>query len=346
MKALMLHSENSAVGYYRIWQPAKYLKKTGWEIARTPDEHKVMPIDGKGSYEELLQGSDIIVMQRPDNPDLLALLPAMRDHADAPYVFEIDDNIYDVSEASSSYKYWYPGSPLIEIAEMFMKDANAITVTTQELADVYSRHNKNVYILPNYQDPDVWKVDKPEHHPDRLIIGWAGSDTHYDDLKMIWKPIKKFLRNYPNAIFKVIGANCDFLQDHQQVRIITDWVHVSEYPQTLADFNFDIGLTPIVNRPFNLSKSNIKWQEYSMLEVPTIASNVGPYKCIDHGKTGFLANDDLTWYHNLTKLADDVELRKRIGKQAKQKVLKDYNIKSKIGLWNDTYRKIIRDYKS
>jgi glycosyltransferase involved in cell wall biosynthesis len=138
-----------------------------------------------------------------------------------------------------------------------------------------------------------------------------------------------------------MGTLPDFLKDIPGVEFRTDWVHVSKWQEKLAELNFDIGLVPVVQRPFNEGKSNIKWQEYSMLEIPTIASRVGEYKEIEHGVTGYLANSEAEWYHNLTKLADDAQLRKTIGKQAKQYTLEHHNISKRIYDWDTAYRTII-----
>ena len=344
----MSHSEDSAVGYYRVWQPAKYLEKIGWKVIQTDRKAKLIPIEGKNSWSSMTKGADLFVLQRPEQAESVALGLALRDHFNIPYVLEIDDNIYDVASNSVAFKFWNPntleGQSRIEIAEMMMQDADALTVTTEGLKEAYSKLNKNIYVLPNYQDLDFWKAKtKPSEH---LTIGWAGSATHYDDLKMIWRPIKKFLRNNKNARFKVVGVNADFLKDHPQVEIDMNWVYIDNYPEALASYGFDIGLIPIVNRDFNLGKSNIKWQEYSMLEIPTIASNLGEYKAIEHGVTGFLANDDTMWLHYLEKLADSPELRKTIGEQSKQKIINDYNIEKRIHDRDNTYRTIIDNFKS
>lgn len=349
MRALMAHSEDSAVGYYRIWQPAKYLEKIGWDIRMTEREPKDRPIEGKGSWDELGKGCDLMVWQRPEQVENIALFLAMRDIHKAPFIFEMDDNIYDVAKSSTAYAYWNPntieGRTRIQVVEMIMQDANALTVSTEELKSVYSHLNKNIYVLPNYQDTDFWQGAKRKQE-DKLVIGWAGSSTHYDDLKTIWRPMKKFLRYHKNAIFRVVGVKADFLVDHPQVEISTDWAYIDDYPKKLASYNFDIGLVPVVNRPFNLGKSNIKWQEYSMLEIPTIASNIGEYKQIEHEKTGFLATEEYQWLHYLELLADSPELRKTIGRQAKQKVVNDYNIEKRIYERDHIYREVIDRFKS
>lgn len=344
MKATMLHSENSAVGFYRVWQPAKYLKRIGWDVATVDDEMHTVKVDGENGMEGLIKGSDIIVAQRPEHVENVALFMAMRDVCNAPFVFEIDDNIYDVARSSIAYQHWYPGSPRILTVELLMREANAITVTTEELKRVYSKFNKNIYVIPNMQDPEWWDIKKKKSK--QFTIGWAGSATHYDDLKMIWRPIKKFLRNHKDARFKVVGSNCDFLSGHPQVDIVTKFAGIRDYPQYLADLAFDVGVIPVVNRDFNLGKSNIKWQEYSMAGIPSIASNIGEYKEIEHEVTGLLAGDSDSWLLNLERLYDDKQLRDDLSNTAKQYILKNLNIKERIGEYDRIYRNIIKQYKS
>lgn len=351
MKALMLHSEDSAVGKYRIWQPAKYLEGLGWKIGRLPDGPVKMKVDhveeGDGCWECLAEGSDIIVMQRPDEPNSVAMAMALREQYDCPLVFEVDDNIYDVAKSSTAYQYWFPGSPLIEIAEMLMREADALTVSTPALVETYKHLNQNIFVLPNFQDLDDWShIEAPPLQPDHtpIVIGWQGSSTHYDDLKLIWKPLKKLLRNYPNVEFHVLGLNADFLEGHKQVKISTRWAHPSKWPSRLAKLGYDIGIAPVVDRDFNWGKSNIKWQEYSMLGIPTVASKVGEYREIEQGVTGFLASNDNEWYFHLEQLIKHAELRKKVGENAERYVKNHLTMKMNVHLYDEAYKQIIDHY--
>lgn len=364
MTVLLIHSEDSAVGMYRIWMPGKYLPKTGISVRRLPNESANLPNDREigrttknkemrktfkkyGSWEDMAEGADLVVLQRSDNPQAIPLALAIREQYDIPLVYEIDDNIYDVSKNSPAYQYWFPGSPLKDIAELFMRNVDAITVSTENLVDVYKQFNDNIYVLPNCQDPEAWKRIKRRGGNDKIVIGWAGGYTHYDDLKVIARPIKRILRNYPNVEFRIMGTLPDFLDKVDGVKFRTDGVHCTQWPKKLAELNFDIGLAPIVERPFNAGKSNIKWQEYAMLEIPTVASNFGPYKSIEHGVDGLLANNnEYSWELQITKLIEDEELRRRLGEAAKQSVLANYNIEKNIGQWHDAYSSIIRRFKS
>lgn len=363
MKALMVHSEDSAVGAYRIWQPAKHLPSLGWEVKRLPNQTPTLPNDRSigqtskdpeirrayekyGSWEDMAEDVDIMVIQRSDNPQTIALALAIRDVYNIPIVYEIDDNIFDVSENSPSYQYWFPGSPLFEVAELFLKNVDAITTTTPALAEVFRQYNDNVYVLPNSQDPDDWAGQATQPKSDQVVIGWAGGHSHYDDLKAIAPAIKKILKKHNNVIFRVIGTLPDFLENVKGVEFRTDAVHASRWPSKLAELNFDIGLAPVVNRPFNRGKSNIKWQEYSMLEIPTIASSIGTYDAIEHMRTGILTNNDpKEWLKAIDLLVTNPYLRKSLGQEAKRSVMDQFNITENIHLWDAAYREIIERKK-
>lgn len=346
---LMSHSESSAVGLYRIWRPAKYLNKIGWNVRTLPEVlPEILPIekmDGVMSWADYSEGIDMLVIQRADNPDMIALAMAICDMQKCPLVFELDDNIFDISKNSPAYEWFYPGSPLIEVVETFITNADAITVSTQALADVYSKLNPNVYVLPNAQDKDDWNGSKQAKN-EHITIGWAGGFTHYDDIYMIRRPLKRILKKFPDVRFKIVGMLPDFLVGHPQVELIKKFVDTREFPKYLGSLGFDIGLAPVVDRPFNRGKSNIKFQEYSMLEIPTIASRVGEYREIEEGVTGLLAEGNIEWEYRMEQLIKDEQLRRTLGRNAKRYTLLNNNIELNIGKYDAAYSRIISDFKS
>lgn len=341
-RAVFNHYDNSGVSYWRIWMQEKWLKKMGRQTFRFDNTKPFVSIE---DWEDILPGADIFVNQQHDNPEFMALTMAMRDMYKIPIVAEIDDDIYDVSPSSPAYKYFYPGSPVIEMAEEYLRDADAITTTTQQLASVYSRLNKNIYVLPNAIDFEDW----PKHvvrQGDPIIIGWAGSPTHFDDLALVRKPLMKLLKKHKNVMVRVMGCLPDFMAGHPQIELRQDYVDILDWPRKLASLNFDIGLAPLVASNFNLGKSNLKWMEYSTLGIPTVCSKVGEYEnSLEQGVTGFLATDELSWFYYMDRLVSEPELRTTIGKAAKQKVLTDYNIKTKVKEWDDAYTDIIGKFK-
>jgi hypothetical protein len=81
--------------------------------------------------------------------------------------------------------------------------------------------------------------------------------------------------------------------------------------------------------------------EAAMLEVPTVASDVLPYRDIKHGKTGYLATTSNQFTKYLKWLIEDKELRKRIGKAAKQDVLENWHIDKFLPEYQKLFKKMV-----
>ena len=53
---------------------------------------------------------------------------------------------------------------------------------------------------------------------------------------------------------------------------------VDDYLNTIHEIGAHVGIAPLVESPFNRSKSNVKILEYGLSGMATLASNVEPYK--------------------------------------------------------------------
>jgi len=100
-------------------------------------------------------------------------------------------------------------------------------------------------------------------------------------------------------------------------RIITngflDWKRL---PWLVA--SVDINLAPLKQSIFNEAKSENKWLEAALVEVTTVASNIGAFaKMMQHNVTGILCeNNEDDWYNAIKNLLIDKNLCKEIGKNA------------------------------
>ena len=85
---------------------------------------------------------------------------------------------------------------------------------------------------------------------------------------------------------------------------------------------FDINLAPLeVGNLFCEAKSELKFFEAALVDVPTIASPTGPLRrAIRQGETGLLATTPSDWFDTLTSLVDDFGLRNRIAAAALREV--------------------------
>jgi glycosyltransferase involved in cell wall biosynthesis len=103
-----------------------------------------------------------------------------------------------------------------------------------------------------------------------------------------------------------------------------------------------IGLAPLADDHFNRSKSYVKTLEYAGLGIPVIASNVGPYRdFVQHGITGFLANNEAEWTRYLRLLGSDENLRQWMGTNAREVAAKN-TIQGNAWRWLNTYQSLAK----
>ncbi len=103
-----------------------------------------------------------------------------------------------------------------------------------------------------------------------------------------------------------------------------DIVPLSQLPEKIA--RFDVNIAPLeVGNPFCEAKSELKFFEAALVDVPTVASPTGPFRrAIRDGETGFLAKSPDEWHTALLQLVDDSILRRRIARAAHNDVLWRY----------------------
>ena len=98
----------------------------------------------------------------------------------------------------------------------------------------------------------------------------------------------------------------------------------AELPAEMA--RFSINLAPLeLGNPFCEAKSELKYFDAALVEVPTIATPTEPFRqAIRDGETGLLASQEFEWVDAMMRLLDDAALRARMGRAAYHDVLWRY----------------------
>jgi glycosyltransferase involved in cell wall biosynthesis len=321
-KIFFVAADDRACGWYRCNVPAVELKMIGY--------HALFNSSIRFDEIPLL---DVLVLQRSCTPEALEAV----DYANSlgkTTVFEIDDDFWNLDRNNPSYEYWNePG--VLKTMEDIMKRSQIVTTTTEPLAKLLSRFNKNIAVLPNMLPGEVWQVEKPKKKPDDpVVIGWAGGTSHWEDLKVLGGTIEQLLDEYENVEFHIAGAAEVPFYQHERAKGL-EAVPIFDYAELLKDF--DIGLAPLTGIHFNKCKSDLKFLEYSMLGIPSVVSKVDSYTAsVAHGENGFLAKNSKDWLKYLRRLIEDEELRRRIGANAKA-FAETRTIEKNIGLWEKAY---------
>lgn len=275
----------------------------------------------------------------------------------AKFVLELDDDILNIPDWMPSEEFKNSKWSLKKGLDM----ADEIWVSTPALAESIDKPEKT-HILPNLIDFNSFLKPVPTPmNPIRIL--WMGSVWHDKDLEQLVDPVLKIIDEYgervqflfwgclPTAFadFKRIpGQNMAFLtqKDFNYRIIYLDGLPFKLYYDRLVFIGPYIGLAPLYDCKFNDSKSNIKFLEYTMAGAATIATNMEPYKCINHGNDGLLVDpeDSDGWYKAIKTLIEDKDLHDNLVMKAKEKAFKNYSWQSqnKKGIWLDAFTRLKR----
>jgi len=340
-KILYLVADFFGCGWYRGQVPASFLNSIYSNYINIVISNYLSDSDVTNSVW------DIIVLQRQESEQVLNLIKKSK----AILVYEIDDDIFNVHPTSSTAYSIYSSNDILKRIREFLSLVDAVTVSTKNLKDIMTIYNKNVKVLPNFINTDYIKTirkKKEDYYKDEIVLGWAGSATHYIDLKEIEQVIIDILKENKNVKFYMGGVKFPFFNQINPDQIIYgEWQYnILDYYKSLT--KIDIGLCPLAPIKFNDSKSNIKYLEFGSLGIPVIASTIAPYKeTIKDGKTGILiktsGNLYKDWKKEIIRLIKDPKLRHFLGVNAAQFVDNNYSHKKIIPQWFEFYNYEIHD---
>jgi glycosyltransferase involved in cell wall biosynthesis len=308
-----------------------------------------------------MQRADIIVFHRADTAEhhkLAIMMKALGKKIvfDNDDTFKIDKNhaFYGINDRGFKENIRQKNN----VINNFIRNADLVTCSTEYLADEYRKLNKNVVVLPNCVDASDW--DEPLRNNTPIIrIGVVGSAAYYHDFDII-KPVLEFLNKDKRVQLVLFGLHS---KRQREIHKLTDdvhkreynfwdtltniehvpWVEMIDYFTTLNELRLDIMLIPRRDDDFNRAKSNIKFLESGMCEIPVIASSFkdGPYEEIESGVNGILIKNNEGWLEAIESLINSKDRRREMGKLAHSYALNNYNINDKGYLWNDAYNKYL-----
>lgn len=353
------HNAPGGVSQYRLVHLMRALKDHydfdyfASDFAKPEDDKR----DDAQFLRDRFEKYDLVISKIIDAQYVASAVRFITQYVDVPLVVDIDDNIWEIKPDQPAYEQYSKGSTALGVASTYVSMADAVFSSTEPLAEYVStrmkevyKEEKPVYVLPNYIDPADYPFEKAPSRKDKIIIGWQGSVTHHEDLKLVMPAINKLLIEFPQLHLELLGGVPKEMAGDLFSGIDDKVIHkimsiggvpaFDKFPKLLSEQDWDIGIAPITDDLFNRAKSHIKWLEYAMFSIPCVASDVHPYKVIEDGKTGYLSKPD-EWYNKLKLLITNEELRKEIGENAHKEVMEKWTIDNSVEKYKEVIDKLI-----
>ena len=239
-------------------------------------------------------------------------------------IFEIDDDLMNEA-ALMQRNYQHDASAAVNKVRYLAQQADLVLTSTEKLAHKFRAFNKNVQVIPNALDSELWHLDHPRSHMNGqfkrepmgpIRIGYIGTDGHLADLELIREAMLIIEKKYGTAVeIEVVGA----FQDMQPIfgkRI--GLPKKNDYPNFVSwlqqRVHWDIGIIPLTQEEFNFSKSDLKFLEYAALDMAILVSDHETYRSVAIPEVNCLIADDSleVWVQQLSRLIEDATLRERL----------------------------------
>jgi glycosyltransferase involved in cell wall biosynthesis len=301
-------------GWARCGQYIPYIRAAGHDVVVGTlwDHEGTLAVeDGEGR----MAYPDIIVSQRLMHKDLDKSYKAGR-AAGQIIVNDVDDWYWGLSPANDAFYYTHPKYNLTENTTFYRASLNASSYLTVSTPYLYQRLRDwakgRVTVLQNYVDVSRFT---PVTMTDTIVpeVGWAGSTSHRSgDIEVLSGVLKPMAER--ERIRLVHAGAWDYSPSYASKLGVPEELITRTNPRTGHEdyptiLDFEVGVVPLRNNPFNEAKSDIKGLEYAAAGIPFVASMMPAYKQLfgswtnDYSTTGFfLAKNGADWSRNLERL--------------------------------------------
>lgn len=242
-------------------------------------------------------------------------------------VFDIDDAIYLGPR----------GKKLQEILPYY----KAVIAGSTVLQD-YIRENYKIkcYYVPMAIDTEKYKP-APTRKEGSLRVGWSGSHhTNVYALPLLKEPLEKLSRIIDFEF--IVISNKDPKLNWKGIN--SRFIKWTEDTEVDGLQQFDIGLMPLKDEPFERGKCALKAVQYMAVGIPALVSPVGVNKSIvRNGIDGLHCENINDFTANLIELSDKVNYRKKLGTEARKRVETAFSVEVLTDEYERIFESIIKN---
>ena len=259
-------------------------------------------------------------------------------------VVDVDDWYEDLPETNQAHWVTDPAKNKLVNRDHYknvIMAADRVTVSTQFLFDRYSQMRDNVFLAPNVINPKLL-TRKPVRNR-KPVIGWVGGvPWRGGDIETMQSWLPGFMEGH-DLMFHHAGH----MEDRQSFSELSgvDTSRITTSPmRPLHEYfmhsfsDYDIGLVPLNDIPFNHAKSSLKGMEYVGSGIPFVAQSLPEYVALAEAGVGRVATTPDEWVAHLTELLS-FKARKRDAAVNYANLERGYMPKHVAPLWREALTK-------
>lgn len=338
MKVLVLsrYAREGASSRVRYLQYLNAFKEHGFEVEVSPlfsNAYVRSIYSGKRRISEAVKGYasrllavlkarkyDLLIIEKELFPFLPAWFERLLYRNRIPYIADYDDALFHRYDMHPNR---FARMLLKNKIDTVMQHASTVIAGNAYLAErAKAAGAPRVAIVPTVVDtrhylPSKKKTEGP------CVVGWIGTPgtSHY--LHPLLETFAKLQQEF-DVRFVAIGAG---EEDFSATSIeIAPW---SEATEVSSIQEFDIGIMPLADTPWERGKCGYKLIQCMACAKPVVASPVGVNaEIVESGVNGYLAETPVDWARYLRLLLSDSDARSRMGAAGRDKVVKEFSLEA------------------
>jgi hypothetical protein len=278
-------SDRNGCGFYRTIIPLGYLSaKLEWDVT----------FMYQFAFDlNLIRMSNVVRFQRQCTENQIVIVKEykkaiVQTNSPAKLMYELDDLVHGIEPHNVLAYQFYTPTRRQNVVDI-MKMCNTVTFSTQFLKDYYQQ-NFDIHqarVLPNMLPKFLWNPTWEDKRPNKSkpVVLYSGSASHFGPggdmepyINMIEATMDEFEWVFLGVIppkFAVPGNQFELAAPYKDKIKFIQWVNFWEYPSLMQTVKADVAIAPIADTVFNLAKSDLKYKEYSAMNIPAICTSIG-----------------------------------------------------------------------
>jgi glycosyltransferase involved in cell wall biosynthesis len=255
-----------------------------------------------------------------------------------PFVWDMDTPLYEKEKFSDKK---FPGLSFLEFLDFKTHQwADALTVVSSAVKDDYVKKGmppEKIFVCPNGVDPQRFSLEVCSRRvkeklglEGKLVIGFSGGFSAWHGIDTFLESLPTLADCHPEARFLLVGGTLggayeDKVKSPYASKVIfTGQVSFEKIPEYLAAMDITVAPYPPIEFFYF---SPLKIFEYMAMGKPVVTSKQGQLaEVITDGENGLLfePGNQKEMLDQIKRLIDDVELRRRLGANARKTVVENY----------------------